>query len=154
MKARFTITNDRARRTAHVRLTGIFTENDIDAFETQYQAQITAAYAGRPYALIADMRGLRTMAPAVAQRFGAAIGAIRRHGLVLCAHVSGETVQRLQALRLARQSSPNDTLTIDCETIDEARRVCEEAREHFDDAAFGKAVFPRLADSTFRGPPP
>jgi hypothetical protein len=83
--------------------------------------------------VIADMRGMKPMDPTVANMLGAEIHYARRHGVVLCAHVSDHTVQRLQARNIARQNSPSDDVTVDVASAEEAMKVLDEARSRLDD---------------------
>jgi hypothetical protein len=71
---------------------------------------------------------------------GYEIGYAREHGVVLCAHLSDDTVQRLQARRVARHSSPADNVTVDVSSIQEARRVVDEAKGRVDDASSARSI--------------
>jgi hypothetical protein len=79
------------------------------------------------------MRGMKATHPSVAQILGDEIGHARRNGVVLCAHLSDDTVQRLQARRVARENSTYDDVTVDLATVEEAELVLEEARRRIDD---------------------
>jgi hypothetical protein len=59
----------------------------------------------------------------LAALMGAEIGYARRHGVVLYPHISDDTVQRLQAARVARQYSTTDDVTIDVDSPEEAARA-------------------------------
>lgn len=129
----FAVELDVHRRRIHTTLSGLFDEASIEAWAKEYEAA-TDRFRGHMHVVLADMRGLKTMRKEVADRFGAAIGYARAHGVVLCAHISDETVQRLQASRVARQNSEGDDVTVDVASLDEAKLVCAEALERIDDA--------------------
>jgi hypothetical protein len=83
--------------------------------------------------VLADMRGLRTLKKEVAECMGEAIGYARTRGVIRCTHLSDETVQRLQAHRIARESSAGNDVTVDVQSLEEAHAVCQEALEDIDD---------------------
>src|SRR5690242_651644 len=112
MKGRFEIRDDRAKRTVYLKMTGIFMEEEMVAWCTEYR-RITESYRDRAHLVLADMRGMKAAHPDVAKLMGAEIGHARQHGAVRCAHVSDDTVQRLQVARVARQHSPGDDVTVD-----------------------------------------
>lgn len=91
----------------------------------------TRSYGGGNHLVLADMRGLKPADPAAAEVMGSAIGYARAHGVACCAHISDSTVARLQARRLAREASPEDDVTIDVVSLEEAEQVLEEARARF-----------------------
>jgi len=68
------------------------------------------------------------------------IAATRKDGVVLCAHISDHTVQRLQLQRVAREISAYDDITVDVVTLDEAHRVLGEARLKLDDPRYTGSV--------------
>jgi hypothetical protein len=78
--------------------------------------------------LIADMRGLAPLSQESAKLMGEAIAFQRAHGIVLCAHLSDSSITRLQAKRLAREATPNDKVTIEVVSPEEAERVLDERR--------------------------
>ncbi|APR76648.1 Hypothetical protein A7982_01995 [Minicystis rosea] len=127
MKGTFEIKDDRARRTISTRMSGIFTQEEMRAWCTEYR-KATDSYRDRPHLVLADMRGMKATHPDVAALLGAEIGYARAHGCVRCAHVSDDTVQRLQAARVARQHSPGDDVTVEVGSTEEAERVLDEAR--------------------------
>jgi hypothetical protein len=131
-KAEFEVLVDMARRTISTRMTGLFSETEMNAWARQYH-EATDRFQGRKHMVIADMRGMKTVHPSIASIMGGAIGYAREHGVVLCAHLSDDTVQRLQARRVARQNSPHDNITVDVSSVQEARKVLEEARDRIDD---------------------
>src|SRR5690349_9364882 len=96
---------DSSRRLIRVRMSGVMTANAMKGFCSEY-AEATNQFSGEPHVVLADMRGMRTLPPELAEMFQATIGAARARGVVLCAHVSDQTVTRLQAGRLARQATP------------------------------------------------
>lgn len=133
MKPVWEVRNDLAKRTVYTKISGILSEADISAWAQEYTEKGTAPYKGRRHMVIADMRGMRPLPVPVAEKLGAAIGHARQNGVVFCAHISDDTVQRLQAARVARQHSPTDDVTIDCASLDEAHKVCDEVRGKLDD---------------------
>jgi hypothetical protein len=138
-KAEFEVVLDLANRTISTRMTGLFSESDMHQWARQYQ-EATDRFQGRKHMVIADMRGMKTVHPSIANIMGAAIGYAREHGVVLCAHLSDDTVQRLQARRVARVNSPDDNITVDVSSIQEARTVVEEAKSRIDDASSARSI--------------
>ena len=127
-RASFTVRNVPADRTIHIRMSGRFDISTMRAFCDQYKA-VTDTYAKGAHYVIADMRGMVPAQPEVGLMLGSAIGYARARGVRLCAHLSDDTVQRLQAARLARQSTPGDDVTVDVASLEEAARVIAEHRE-------------------------
>ena len=138
-KAEFEILVDMANRTVFTRMTGLFTEGEMNTWARQYH-EATDRFQDRKHMVIADMRGMKTVHPSIAGIMGHAIGYAREHGVVLCAHLSDDTVQRLQARRLARQNSPDDNITVDENSIQEARKVIEEARSRIDERTSNRSI--------------
>jgi hypothetical protein len=138
-KAEFEVVLDLANRTIFIRMTGLFSEADMHAWAKQYH-DATDKFQGFQHMVIADMRGMKTVHPSIASIMGGEIGYAREHGVVLCAHLSDDTVQRLQARRIARQNSPSDNVTVDVGTIEEARKVVHEAKDRIDDASSVKSI--------------
>src|SRR5262245_47337955 len=132
--------NDLRRRVLKVRMTGIFDEREMRAWTRAYRERGTTPYHGRPHMVIADMRGMKTLHPSIAAIMGQEIGYARRHGVVLCAHLSDDTVQRLQASRIARQSSPFDDVTVDVDSLAEAQRVVSAYSRFLDDPRFKGSI--------------
>lgn len=127
------VTVDFAKRVVTVRLTGIIEEDEMRALAERYR-DITDRFRGRKHMVIADMRGLRTLGQAEANVLGDVIGYGRQNGVVLCAHLSDSVMARLQALRLARMNDPNDEMTVNVDSLEEAERVCAEGLRRIDDA--------------------
>ncbi|HVY48314.1 MAG TPA: hypothetical protein VHB21_20645 [Minicystis sp.] len=123
----YQVINQVRRRTIVTRMSGHFTEKEMRAWAAAYK-QATDTYGGKPHLVLADMRGLLTCAPAIAEIVMEAIGYARRRGVALCAHVSDQTVTRLQTARVARQASEGDDVTIDCVSVEEAEEVLREKR--------------------------
>jgi hypothetical protein len=138
-KAEFEVVLDLANRTIFTRMTGLFSDSDMHDWVKQYR-EATDRFQGRKHMVIADMRGMKTVHPNIANLMGAAIGYAREHGVVLCAHLSDDTVQRLQARRVARHNSPDDNVTVDVSSIQEARIVVEEAKHRIDDASSARSI--------------
>ncbi len=87
--------------------------------------------------VVADMRGMKTVHPSLAAIMGTESGYSRRHGVVLCAHISDDTVQGLQAARLARQNSPTDG---DVHSPEEADRVVRAYAKFLDAPRFTGSI--------------
>jgi len=138
-KAEFEVVLDLANRTLFTRMTGLFSEADMQTWAKLYR-EATNKFQGRKHMVIADMRGMKTVHPSIANLMGTEIGYARDHGVVLCAHLSDDTVQRLQARRVARQNSPADNVTVDVSSIQEARKVVEEAKDKIDDASSAPSI--------------
>ena len=138
-KAEFEVVLDLANRTLYTRMTGLFSEADMQGWAKQYH-EATDKFQGRRHMVIADMRGMKTVHPSIANIMGVEIGYARDNGVVLCAHLSDDTVQRLQARRVARQNSLTDNVTVDVNSIHEARKVVEEARGRIDDNSSSRSI--------------
>ncbi|HEX3772297.1 MAG TPA: hypothetical protein VHV30_15580 [Polyangiaceae bacterium] len=139
MKADFEVRNDVAKRTIFTRMTGVFDAAEMTAWAKKYRLA-TDSYGGRTHLVIADMRGMKTARPKVAEILGAAIGHARAHGVALCAHLSDDTVQRLQVARVARSNSPHDDVTVDVSSLEEAHRVCDEVRDRLNPSGVQASV--------------
>src|SRR5262249_42283196 len=127
MKAELEIRVDRAKQTVYCRMSGVFGETEMRQWASEYR-RATDAFRDRPHLVLADMRGMKPTHPDVAAIMGQAIAYSRSHGCVRCAHLSDDTVQRIQAVRVARLASPGDDVTVIVGTVVEAERVLEEAR--------------------------
>ena len=123
----FEVTNQPRRRTILIQMRGNFSEKEMADWAAAYKTA-TDSYGGSEHLVLADMRGLFTCAPTVAKILMETIAYARRHGVVLCAHISDMTVMRLQAARIARQASEGDDVTIDCVSTEEAEKVLREKR--------------------------
>jgi hypothetical protein len=123
----YEVVNQTRRRTIVTRMSGHFGEQEMRDWADEYR-RATDAYLGKPHLVLADMRGLLTLTPKVAAIMMEAIGYARQVGVVCCAHISDQTVMRLQAARIARQASPGDDVTIDCVSREEADEVLREKR--------------------------
>ncbi len=127
MKKEVEVRIDKAKLTVYAKMSGVFAEADMVEWAAEYR-KATDSFQGRPHLVLADMRGMKPTHPDVAAILGAEIGYARQNGCVRCAHLSDDTVQRLQAARVARMSSPGDDVTVVVGTVQEAERVLEEAR--------------------------
>lgn len=133
----FEVSTDEARRTVKVRMSGFMQMDEMKDFATAYRAA-TDVFKGGKHLVLADMRGLKALAPDVASTMTLAIGYARTRGVAACAHVSDSTIARLQAARVASEASPQDDVTIDCASIEDAHRVMIELRiKHFMPAILG-----------------
>jgi hypothetical protein len=126
MKAEWAVDADPSRRIVRVRMNGYFQKEDILAWARAHRAA-TGHFRPQPYIVLADMRGLRPLPPDAAALMGEEVAFDRAHGCACCVHISDHTVQRLQIARLARQVSPDDQITIDVESDEEAERVMDAA---------------------------
>jgi hypothetical protein len=125
--AHFSVRNEPSERTIYIRMEGIFEEPQMRELSRLY-LEATETYQGQPHLVLADMRGMHIASLEVAKLLGDAIGAARKMGVACCAHVSSSTVQKLQAARLARENSPDDDVTVNVVSLQEAHKVLEEAR--------------------------
>jgi hypothetical protein len=121
--AEYDLKNELGRRVVRVRMTGLFDEKTMREWCADYRERGTHPYRGIRHAVIADMRGMKTVHPSIAELMGEEIGYARRNGVVVCAHLSDDTMQRLQASRIARKHATDDGETIDVATLQEAERV-------------------------------
>jgi hypothetical protein len=124
------VKNNKEKRTIFFRASGQVSEAEMRALAEKGR-EATDGYLGKPHFVLADMRGLNVVSPVVAQLLGEIIAYGRTHGVARCAHLSDSSVLRLQARRLARESTPHDQITIDVVSLEEAERVLEEARREF-----------------------
>lgn len=138
-KAEFEVRLDPVKRILYTRMQGLFSEEDMQRWANDYRRE-TDRFAGGQHIVIADMRGMKTVHPNIAHIMGEAIGYARQHGVALCAHISDDTVQRLQAQRLARQNSAADDVTVEVDSPEEAERVVDEARSRLDDPNFPTSI--------------
>ncbi len=128
MQAHWNVRIDKVNRTVFCAMSGIFDEESMRKAGQEIR-QATVGFRGQEHVYLADMRGMKAAKAPVAALLGEAIGWTRKHGVVFCAHVSDDTVQRLQALRVARQSTAGDDITVDCASYPEAERVVREASD-------------------------
>src|SRR5690349_10316095 len=126
-KADFEVRAELSKRTIFTRMTGLFTEFEMRSWARHYR-EATDRFHGLKHMVISDMRGMKAVHPMIAAIMGAEIAYGREHGVVLCAHVSDDTVQRLQARRLARMNSSSDDVTVDVTSVEEGQKVLDEAR--------------------------
>jgi hypothetical protein len=123
----FSVQNQMSRRTIHVRLSGLMSQKEMTRFAAEY-VHATDSYQGEFHLVLADMRGLKTCSPPVAAILMEAIGYARKRGVAACAHISDDTVTRLQMLRLGRKVSEDDDVTVDVVSLEEAESVLSERR--------------------------
>ena len=122
----------------------------MNEFAREYR-RVSRVYAGTPHMVLADMRGSQPASPEVAAVLGETIEFSRQNGVVCCAHLSDDTVQRLQAARLARQIALASDITLDVVSLEEAERVLAEKRQQLLaslDAAGATAAHCTAASST------
>lgn len=127
----FDIQNDLVKRTVRVSMRGFMDEEEMREFVEAYK-KVANSYNGAEHLVLADMRGFKPVSPSAAQIMGEGIAYDRQRGVVGCVHLSDDVIARLQADRVARGDSPDDELTIDVVSIEEAERVLDEkVAEHF-----------------------
>jgi hypothetical protein len=107
---------------------GQFDLRTMNEFALEYR-RVARVYAGTPHMVLADMRGSQPTSPEVAAVLGETIEFSRQNGVVCCAHLSDDTVHRLQAARLARQIALSSDITFDVVSLEEAERVLAEKRQ-------------------------
>jgi hypothetical protein len=127
MKGSFRIANDFTERTIRLRMTGEYDRAGMERLACELR-EVADSYGGRSHLILADMRGMAPLDADVALVFGELIAYTRQRGVVCCAHLSDDSVQKLQAARLGRQISLSDDLTVDVVSIEEAERVLADAR--------------------------
>jgi hypothetical protein len=127
MKGSFRIANDATERTIRLRMTGEYDRVGMERLAVELR-EVADSYGGRSHLILADMRGMAPLDADVAQIFGELIAYTRQQGVVCCAHLSDDSVQKLQAARLGRQISLSDDLTVDVVSIEEAERLLADAR--------------------------
>jgi hypothetical protein len=125
MKANYSFVNRPGERTIRLRMTGEFDVRAMERWSEEYR-RVTREYSGRRHMVLADMRGTAPLEPQAAEIFGEAIAFSRRNGVVCCAHLSDDTVQKLQAARLGRSIDEYDDITVDVVSVDEAERLFAE----------------------------
>lgn len=123
----FAVQNQASRRTIQVKLSGVMSEDEMARFAEEYR-RVTDSYQGEAHLVLADMRGLKTCSPPVAMILLETIAYARKRGVVACAHLSDDTVTRLQMLRLGRKVADYEDVTIDVISIEEAEHVLSEKR--------------------------
>jgi hypothetical protein len=128
MKPRFEISDGGEDRTIRVRMIGQFDLRTMNEFAREFR-RVSRVYAGTPHMVLADMRGSQPASPEVAAVLGETIEFSRQNGVVCCAHLSDDTVQRLQAARLAREIAISSDITFDVVSLEEAERVLAERRQ-------------------------
>jgi hypothetical protein len=138
-KADFDVRTDLKKRTIFTRMTGVFSEGDMQAWAKEYR-EATDCFQGSKHMVIADMRGMKTVDSTVAAILGEGIAYARKRGVVLCAHVSDDTAQRLQARGIARRNSASDDVTVEVASAEEGLKVVEEARSRIDDESPASSI--------------
>jgi hypothetical protein len=139
MSAHFATNANLPERILSLSLSGIFSEEEMRSFVAAYRAA-TDQFRGAKHMVIADMRGMKPLHRHIAKILGDEIGYARRNGVVLCVHLSDHAIQRLQAARVARENSPNDDVTVDVTSADEANRVIDERRSRLEDERYGRSI--------------
>ena len=68
-RADFDVRMNLKKRTIFTRMTGVFSEDDMQAWAKEYR-EATDRFQGSKHMVIADMRGMKTVDPTVAERPG------------------------------------------------------------------------------------
>ena len=129
--ASFSVRYLRERRRIDLRLSGVFDLRPMRRFCQEYRA-VTALLRGEQHIVIADLRGLRPLAPAVAEHLAETLVWAREHGVCCQAHVADDLVSGMQLARLARGRSDGEDITVDCESLDDAVLVANEKLRELD----------------------
>jgi hypothetical protein len=127
-RSMFAVRNFPERWTIVVQLSGTITDTEMAAFIREYRAA-TDTYAGGSHLVLADLRGMKPLSPNSAEALGEAIGYARSRGVLRCAHLSDDSVAKLQASRLARAVDPKDRVTVNVISLAEAEAALGEARQ-------------------------
>ena len=125
--AHYSVKNETGDRALPVRMEGFFDEGEMKAF-VQLLLEASASYGGQPHLVLADMRGLQISSLDVARLLGEAMGKARRQGVTCCAHLTSSTVVKMQMVRLAREHSQGDDVTVNVSSPEDANKVLAEAR--------------------------
>jgi len=133
MKATFEVRNTPRDYTIRIRMTGKFDAKAMWKFADDYK-RATETYEGKSHLILADMRGMTPLTPEVGHILSEAIAYCRARGVACCAHLSDDTIQRLQAARLARGRNPQDQITVEVVSLAEGERVLGEARAKLRDS--------------------
>lgn len=123
----FELHNDLHLRTLTIRVSGLLREDEARSCVALYQ-RCTDEHRGARHLVLADLRGMAAMSPEAALLLAEAIRYGREHGVICCVHLSDSSVARLQARRLARELDPNDSVTVNAVSLEEAERVLTEQR--------------------------
>ena len=126
-EAKFETRADLGKGLVYCRVSGILGEAEMKKFCDSYRRHGTQRFLGKKHMVLVDMRGMKTLRPSVALLLVNEIAHARVHGVVLCAHLSDDAVQRLQMRRLVRQAATED-ITVEVASYEEAERVL--ARAH------------------------
>ena len=116
------------RFTIVVKLSGAISDVELAGFIREYRTA-TDSYAGRSHLVLADLRGMKALSPSNAKMLGEAIAYARARGVVRCAHLSDDSVAKLQAARLAREVDPDNRATVHVVSLAEAEATLAEARQ-------------------------
>jgi hypothetical protein len=119
---------DRVRRVVAVRVSGTIKIEELERVAREAR-WVTDQLAGGEHIVLADMRGMAPMSADAARILGELIRYGRERGTACCVHLSDSSIARLQAARLAREASPQDNITINVVSVDEAERVIEEKQK-------------------------
>jgi hypothetical protein len=87
---------------------------------------VTDAFKGQAHIVLADLRGMGVVTEETGRIMGDVMRYGREHGTYCCVHLSDSSIFRLQTSRLAREVSPEDKVTVNVVSLDEAERVIVE----------------------------
>jgi hypothetical protein len=121
----YSMRNDRDKRIIYLRMTGPFDLATMQQCMAEMRI-ITNSYRGEPHFMLADLRGFVPAFSDVAAAMGEGIKHCRANGIKCCAHLSDNSVTRLQAARLARAATVGDDITVDVVSEAEGERLLAE----------------------------
>jgi hypothetical protein len=121
----FKVEIDRGLRLLTFRASGTITVEEMKQV-TQDARYVTDAFKNGPHIVLADLRGMAVVSDEVARMMGEVMRYGREHGTVCCVHLSDSSIARLQTARLAREVTPDDKITINVVSLEEADRVVQE----------------------------
>jgi hypothetical protein len=116
---------DRLQRTIAFRARGTIKASELSAVLQEAKWAMDQLASGE-HIVLADLRGMAPLSPEAQAIFGEVIRYGREHGTALCIHLSDSSIAKLQASRLARDVSPQDKITINVVSLEEAERLIEE----------------------------
>jgi hypothetical protein len=121
----FNVQLDRMRRTVRFRASGNLTTEELKQAREEANWCLDQLKGGE-HIVLADLRGMAAMSPAIATTFGEMIKEGRAKGTVCCLHLSDSSIARLQAARIAREASAQDDITTNVVSLDEAEKMIDE----------------------------
>lgn len=130
------VENHQRLRTIYITLRGYVRQPDLLAWAARYR-DATNEYRGQPHMVLADMLGMSALGAVGVVILRDAICYGRARGVVRCVHLSDSGTARLQALRLVREVSPQDDITVEAVSLHEAEVILAEFRATLNMRAIG-----------------